>query len=340
MNATDTTTVKYPMPDEISDSWTPGAKILLGEIYDWLNADPANRNKALLARISGLKDGTFATIISGAYKSSPDKQLRQIVQAMHNMTKRKDLLIDEDPYIETSVAKLTYTICERARTYRRFGIVSGYVGTGKTTALKRYVSDNPGTILVEADPVMSPMSLLTDICADAGCPVLGTKDFKFRTIVKTLKGADRLLIIDEAETMMPSTLEYLRRIRDKADIGVVLAGTERLKGMIRREHGQFDQIRSRVVMWPELIKGITRDDATQIIKRRYPRITEEAIDTLFGISRGSARVLADDLLPAISDYGPQILRHQQDTEDGGDMGDGARITPKMISMIASKIIGL
>jgi type II secretory pathway predicted ATPase ExeA len=76
-----------------------------------------------------------------------------------------------------------------------------------------------------------------------------------------------LLIVDEAETLTPHQLHTLRRLRDLANVGIVLAGTEWLTGLIKPERGQFDQIRSRCGFWPETVRGITAEDAAALVGR-------------------------------------------------------------------------
>jgi DNA transposition AAA+ family ATPase len=119
-----------------------------------------------------------------------------------------------------------------------------------------------------------------------------------------------LILVDEAENLSAQSLHYLRRIRDKASVGVVLAGTEKLQALIKPEHGQFDQIRSRVAMWPATIEAITRDDADDITRdalRDVPEVPDEVLEALWAYCKGSARVLTESLIPALRDYG--IGRH-------------------------------
>ena len=309
MNTNDKT-MRYQLPESFSDGYTAQDIEKLEKIYVWLNAD-AKRSKSWLARAAGLKDGTNSSILSGKYNASPSEQLDRMLDATTRSDERTLKGLDEVIFIETSVWALTQAVCERARTYRNFGILAGYVGTGKTTALKRYADLKKNVLLVEADPDMNAGVLLDDLIEAAGAVSTGRSlSDKFRSLVKALKGSDRLIIIDEAEKMLPRTLEYLRRIRDKAGVGVVLAGTERLSSLINREHGQFDQIRSRVGFWPALIKSISKEDAYLIIDANWEHIWGD--DTQLGESvksmcwrlcRGSCRLLAEDLIPAVRDYG-------------------------------------
>ena len=93
-----------------------------------------------------------------------------------------------------------------------------------------------------------------------------------------------------------------------AGVGIVLAGTQKLAELIKPLNGQFDQIRSRVAMWPAHITRITRDDAdeiarTTLLAQGVADVPDDVLDALWDYGAGSARVLTESLLPAIRDYG-------------------------------------
>jgi DNA transposition AAA+ family ATPase len=96
----------------------------------------------------------------------------------------------------------------------------------------------------------------------------------------------------------------IRRIRDTANVGVVLAGTEHLSGLIRPEHGQFDQIRSRAGFWPETIKAITEADAAALTQSAFgaEEVPEDVIARLYAYCKGSARMLVEGLIAALKEF--------------------------------------
>jgi DNA transposition AAA+ family ATPase len=192
-----------------------------------------------------------------------------------------------------------------ARRNRNFSVMPAYVGTGKTFALKYYAKHNPNTFMLEADPSMTPQTIVKELARNIiGQDAMGTNYELFKSIVNELENTDSLLIIDEAETLTPKQLHIIRRIRDKSNIGVVLAGTEYLAGLIKPEHGQFDQIRSRAGFWPETVKKITRDDSAALIQAAFPNdeITDEVIDRLIQYSAGSARMLVEGLIANLHQF--------------------------------------
>jgi DNA transposition AAA+ family ATPase len=218
--------------------------------------------------------------------------------------------------------------------YRNFGVISCFVGTGKTWALKHYIVEHPNAVLIEATPDMNALVMMREIVEATGAVVTksnkwsrGTKSDLMDAVIRKLKGTDTLLIIDEAEKVTTQTLEYVRRISDLANIGVVLCGTEYLKPLIRDPRGRFGQISSRVGFWPPVIKAITYTDACKIVDAalgEHIEISDELHKAFYKVSDGSARVLARTLIPAVHDYG---------------IRKGKDITPRLIFTIGEQLLG-
>lgn len=274
-------------------------------VQRWLDAKGYTRTA--LARLARVSMPSLSQILAGKYPSSPSKLLGNIVSGMAHSDDQ-----DSTAYgaVETSVFRLAHLACDMARRYRNFAVLTGYVGTGKTFAVKKYAATHPNTYVVEANPCMTPQSLIRQLARQvAGVEKGGIAD-KFEQIVGSLRDTDSLIVIDEAETLTPHQLHTIRRIRDTANIGIVLAGTEHLSGLIRPAHGQFDQIRSRVGFWPETVKGITAADAAALAQSAFGTedVPEDVIARLFAYCKGSARMLVEGLIAALREFrGSRLL---------------------------------
>ncbi|MES2946008.1 MAG: AAA family ATPase [Pseudomonadota bacterium] len=300
--------------------YTPQDLEKVAQVTAWL--DEHKESKAWLSKRSAIPNGTLSQILSGKYVSSPTRQLNQMLAVLETEGER---LKDGTPgYVKGSVHKLLSVVCDRTRKHQNFGVITGYVGVGKSRFLVEYAKTSPMTLLVEVSPNMTPGVLMTELLQQMNNAIPLGLDRKFKELVRVLKGTNYLVVADEAENMSASALQYLRRIRDMAQVGVVLAGTEKLTGLIKPEHGQFDQIRSRVGMWPETIKRISRDDADEMARAALglDDLPDDVLTTLWEYSRGSARVLTENLVPAVKDYG---------------MG-GQALTSKVIEAIAAKVL--
>lgn len=272
-------------------------------ISAWLTEH--RQTRAWLARKTRLSSSTVSTVLVGRYPSPPAELLSQMEAVL---AVEADRMATTPGYVDTSVHRLVTVVCDRTRQHGTFGVVTGSVGVGKTRALREYVRRKPQTVLIEADPQMAPGVLLTQLLQALNVPVPASLDGKFTAACKTLSGTTVLIIVDEAEDLTAFALHYLRRLRDKAGVGVVLSGTQRLQDLLKPLNGQFDQIRSRVAMWPAHIKTITRDDADDLARGALgaagvAEVPDDVLDALWAYCAGSARVLTESLLPALRDYG-------------------------------------
>lgn len=267
-------------------------------ILKWLNQSGYSRNA--LARLARVSPASLSQILNGQYPASPTKLLASVTAAIEHTDKSNKFT----EAVETSVFRLAHLTCDMARRYRNFAVFTGFVGTGKTFAIKRYAEKHPNTYIIEANPCMTPQTLIKQLARMVAGIEKGSIAEKFDQIVASLKDTDTLIVIDEAETLTPNQLHTIRRIRDTANIGVVLAGTEHLSGLIRPAHGQFDQIRSRVGFWPETIKAITEADAAALTQAAFgtEEVPEEVITRLYAYSRGSARMLTEGLIAAMKEF--------------------------------------
>ncbi len=256
-------------------------------------------NQAALARLARVSESTLSQIMRGLYVSSPTGMLAKVRQAMENLDEAKG---GGGVVVETSVFQLVTAACTMARRNKNFSVVSAYVGTGKTFGAKHYAAHHPNTYLIEASPTMGKRDLVVILGSLlASWEGRGSTNARFLAAVEAVKGSDTLLIVDEAETLSPECLHTLRRLRDLAGIGIVLTGTEKLTAIMKPEHGQFDQIRSRTGFWPATVTTLKPEDGAALVQAGFPGedVSEEVIARLIAYSKGSARMLAEGLVPGI-----------------------------------------
>ncbi len=295
----------------------------VGVINDFLRLNDLSRS--WLGKKTRISAGTVSQVLNTKYPAPPTEYLRQMMEVIRVESER--MASGTPGYIEGAVHKLVFVVCDRTRKHANFGVVCGFVGVGKTRTLHEYAERKPQTMLVEANPQMTAGSLMLKLLERLNVPAPSGMDRRFDALAGALTGTNYLVIVDEAENLNSQALHYLRRLRDIARIGVVLSGTEKLAALIKPEHGQFDQIRSRVSMWPETIKGIDRDDADDMARMALGDMgdpSDEVLDALWSYGAGSARVLMESLVPALRDY----ARRDQP------------LTAKMVDAVASKVLFL
>lgn len=339
MSQGDRNDIALSPPVSYTERYSAEDRHLVEKIIRWLNNQTGSGDKKtqrMLGRASGVNQTTVQSVLKGTYPSSPTKWLKELDAATQRLDARDATHQGSIGFVETSVYRTVQAACKRAHLYHNFAVVAAYVGTGKTTGLKHYAEEHHKTaLLIEATPDMTPTVLLDELVELTQAVVhkahrysRGTKSDRMKGIIQALKGSDKLLIIDEAETVQPSTLEYVRRISDKAGIGVVLAGTEKLSPMVRDTQGRFGQISSRVGFWPEVIKAIDPSDCRALVEAAFRadkvKLTTEIHDALWQCCGGSARVLMNNLIPGIRDYG---------------LAKGHALTPELVIKLFNNLLG-
>lgn len=239
----------------------------------------------------GAQIGKSAAVVNqylkGTYKGDVegvDKAVAELAQRQQSKT--TDVSSD---FIETPMASRTMQSCMFAHAMCDMQLIVGDAGLGKTMALKEYAARHSNVIMLEVDPTFSSKVLLAEISNALGLTVGRNNNAMMTAVIEKLKGSDRLLIVDEAELLTLNSLEILRRIHDKAEIGIVLAGMPRLRANLRGARGQYKQIYSRIGMVHDLKMRLPKDDIAMFCESALG--TSEFNEVLNKVSQGNARRL-------------------------------------------------
>lgn len=129
----------------------------INQVREWMQTN--NYSQGQLARRARLSASTISQILRGLYATSPTPMLDKIFSAIENQESDASTV---EP-VKTSVYSMANTCCRMARRYHNFVVFSGYVGTGKTYALRHYAKTHPNTHMIEATPTMTPASLIRQL---------------------------------------------------------------------------------------------------------------------------------------------------------------------------------
>lgn len=145
-------------------------------------------------------------------------------------------------------------------------LLYGPAGCGKTTALKHYAENNNGVTYIEADATTgTPRAILLTLLESIGGQPIGSTTQVMKSILNTLRGTNRLIIIDEAQHLTERSFDTIRAINDKIGIGLVYSGNPGiLKQMYGRKEQEFDQLYSRIGLHCELANKYSLDDIRNI----------------------------------------------------------------------------
>ena len=247
-----------------------------------------------VARSLDLSPTTLHLWLNDKYKGNVGKINKAVEQYME-----RELLREENvniPFVETSVAQDIFEIANTCHVESEIGVCCGCAGVGKTYAVKMYALEHSDVILIETDFGYTPKVLFSEIHKTLGFEGTGALHNMVIDIVDKLKNSGRLIIVDEAENLPYRALELLRRIYDKARVGILLVGMPKLLKNLQGDKGQYTQLYSRVGVLAEL-QPIADNDIGAITSKVTPN-SVSIYPKLSAFCGGNTRVLTKLLVRA------------------------------------------
>lgn len=210
-------------------------------------------------------------------------------------------------------------------------LVTGEVGTGKTTVCRRFIEQVPAHVDVALvlNPRVNGREMLASIAQELGLDL--SPDTPGSRITDALnrylldahaRGRHTVLIIDEAQNLKPEVLEQLRLLTnletsEKKLLQIILLGQPELQQML--EQKKLRQLNQRISARYDL-KPLGKDDIQrylnyrlQVAGRRDSLFTPGAVRRITRLSQGIPRLinlLADrSLLGAYSQHLATVDRH-------------------------------
>lgn len=239
-----------------------------------------------------------------------------------------------------ALSNLLYGIESR----RGFIEVTGEIGAGKTTLCRTLLKELQGRVhsAFIFNPKLSALELLQTIVEDLGIVPKGKRrkdyfDALNRFLLQELeKGANAILIIDEAQNLTPQSLEQIRLLsnlettREKL-LQIILVGQPELRTLLARP--DLVQLRQRITIRYHL-PALNREETEKYLAHRLQvagseekLFTAEAVDRIYEHSKGIPRlinVLADRALLGAFTRGLRIVETVLVEEAEADL-EGIRV---------------
>lgn len=275
-------------------AYSAADKEMVAYINAWLDSNP-DYSKAELSRVTTINEGTRSSVLGGKYPSPPSEFLERMMTALQMIDDRKNTVIrTEIPFVDTSVTTDIIQLTNRARLDKDFGMYVGRVGIGKTEGLRSYVRNNKrSALLIETFGGIDHLTFL-QLLAKAAKLLTSEKKASplLLQLIEKFTGTDHILLIDEAENLKKDSFEALRRISDKAGIGVMLVGTLKLLPLLQDPDGKFGQVSSRIGFWGDPVFQITSADCNVLVNSYFDKeVNDDLLTAFYQCSEGSARTL-------------------------------------------------
>ena len=220
-----------------------------------------------IARSSGFSPTALSSYLKGKYPGS-NKRIEQSLKAFLRRLEERENRVEFE-FVQTTVSNKVFEVADIVYNQSVMGVICGEPGIGKTIALKRYTEEYLGVILVEVDLCYTSSFLFSEIHKKLGLGQGRHLSDMISEIVKKLKGSGRMIIIDEAEHLPYKAQELLRRVHDKAGVGILLVGLPRLIHKIMEGKGEYRQLYSRIGVYT-LLHNLHPSDTKQIVESVIP----------------------------------------------------------------------
>lgn len=215
-----------------------------------------------------------------------------------------------------------------------FVLLSGEVGTGKTTIVKQLLEKLPKRtdIAIILNPMANVIDLLTTMCEELGIGFY-TDDMTVKKLTDALhnyllanhsKGHNTVLLIDEAQLLSPEVLEELRLLTNletsaKKLLQIILVGQPELNALLSQP--RLRQLSQRITARFHL-KPLSQEETHAYIRHRLAvagmppernPFSEKIVNKVYGFSNGIPRrinVLCERLMiGAFGHNKPKIDQH-------------------------------
>ena len=192
-----------------------------------------------------------------------------------------------------------------------FVLITGEVGTGKTTLLRNIIDRTPPDLDVAfvLNPRLTVRELLETLCDELGIAydaqtthsVKHYIDVLNRHLLRTHQsGRSTVVIIDEAQNLSPDVLEQIRLLtnletNEKKLLRIILLGQPELADLLARQ--DLRQLAQRITARYHLTP-LKKDDVRHYVNHRLTRaggspllFSDSAIGALYRVSKGTPRLI-------------------------------------------------
>jgi len=208
-----------------------------------VDAATANEwTKAEVARRSGIKDSTFSQWTNGNYLgvlAAINETVNSWMEALEESAAIATTLPVSPAFHKTMVGKEVYNLLLFTQITSGFTTVTLPSGAGKTTAARHFCAVRPHAWLATISPNTKTVhGMLVELAAE-----LDVQEHNPAKLVRAIGrklnriGEGTLLIVDEAQNLVPDAINQLRHFVDIYKCGVALIGNEDVAAGFLKDKG-------------------------------------------------------------------------------------------------------
>lgn len=279
------------------------------------------KTQTIIAKELDVSSALLSSFLAGTYKT-PHTLVPKIEQLL-DIAEQKEIAPVEPSFVNTTVSTVVMSMIGYSHVQGKITVIYGDAGVGKTMAINEYCKQNSLAIKITVDSIYSSMSGVDELIAEEiGVRERGSRRI-YSEIISKLKNSGRVLIIDEAQHLTVRTLDHIRCLAEKSEIGVALVGNETIYTKMKGS-GKSDlaQLFSRMGMHKQVLTS-TNNKAD--VKKVFSDISEdnEAVELLYSISqtayglRGAVNVYINTLMTFRNIDAPKIARMAKEMNIGG-----------------------
>ncbi len=229
-----------------------------------------------LARFAHIDAATLSKIFTASYPAKLDNLTARIWKVRELYEQRKNVVSGQ--FVETSIAKKIWQVCEVARLHNALVIIYGDSHIGKTTALEEYTRrNNHGSTTYVRMPTFGNLSeYLRDLNQALGENSRGSNLYlRERPFVRL--GDGKVLITDEFHQCIVTsgrngngirlkTIEYQREVYDRSGGGMVICATNIFRDEVEKGRNKLvlEQLRRRSMLVLQLPSMLPQNDMDAI----------------------------------------------------------------------------
>ena len=228
-------------------------------------------SKAEAARRIGMADGTFSQWFSGKYGGRLDTTNAQVAKFINQQDEQASFFASipqSPPYFPTKTSREVMEALAWAHVASDLVTITLGAGMGKSQSCKEYKARRPNVWMTTVSEYTKTVNaMLVEIVATLGIHEHNPARL-VRAIGERLKASgNALLIIDEAQHLIPEAINQLRHFSDLYECGIALVGNNEIYDRVRdnkEKKRTYAQLRRRVGMRLDRLTPYPEDIAASI----------------------------------------------------------------------------